>query len=97
MRFLDVPSSNFLALSAVLTLYFLSRSSAETITRALYPNDESEAGKELRLKQQYLWCAASLQDILRRFKKLEKGWEELSDFVAIQLNESVSPVSSVAR
>lgn len=97
MRFLNVPSSNFLALLAVLTLYFLSRSSAETITRALYPNDESEAGKELRLKQQYLWCAASLQDILRRFKKLEKGWEELSDFVAIQLNESVSPVSSVAR
>jgi starch phosphorylase len=64
--------------------------SAQTITRVLYPNDSNDAGKELRLKQQYLWCAASLADIIRRFKKLDKPWDELPDYVAIQLNECVS-------
>lgn len=62
---------------------------AETITSVLYPSDATENGKELRLKQQYLWCAASLADILRRFKKLEKPLAELPDYVAIQLNECV--------
>ncbi|KAL7411695.1 glycosyltransferase family 35 protein [Mrakia frigida] len=62
--------------------------SAETITRVLYPNDNNDAGKELRLKQQYFWTAASLSDILRRFRKLDKPWVELSDFIAIQLNDT---------
>lgn len=62
--------------------------SAETITRVLYPNDETWAGKELRLKQQYLWCCASLQDILRRFKKLDLPWTSLPDMITIQCNDT---------
>lgn len=42
-------------------------------------------GKELRLKQQYFWTAASLQDILRRFKNLDKPITELPDCVYVPL------------
>ena len=61
---------------------------AETISAVLYPNDNLDRGKELRLKQQYFWCAASLFDIVRRFKKTKKPWSEFSDLVAIQLNDT---------
>ncbi|CAI4823181.1 BAF_collapsed_G0058340.mRNA.1.CDS.1 [Saccharomyces cerevisiae] len=61
---------------------------AESITAVLYPNDNFAQGKELRLKQQYFWCAASLHDILRRFKKSKRPWTEFPDQVAIQLNDT---------
>ncbi|KAK4861466.1 hypothetical protein LT330_003501 [Penicillium expansum] len=61
---------------------------AETISAVLYPNDNLERGKELRLKQQYFWCAASLFDIVRRFKKTKRAWGEFPDQVAIQLNDT---------
>lgn len=61
---------------------------AETISAVLYPNDNLERGKELRLKQQYFWCAASLFDIVRRFKKTHRAWNEFPDQVAIQLNDT---------
>jgi starch phosphorylase len=61
---------------------------AETISAVLYPNDNLDRGKELRLKQQYFWCAASLFDIVRRFKKSKRAWNEFSDQVAIQLNDT---------
>ncbi|KAL3438015.1 glycosyl transferase [Aspergillus tetrazonus] len=61
---------------------------AETISAVLYPNDNLDRGKELRLKQQYFWCAASLHDIVRRFKKTGRPWSEFSDQVAIQLNDT---------
>lgn len=63
-------------------------SEAENITRVLYPADNTQQGKELRLKQQYFWVAASLNDILRRFKKLGKSFEEFGDYNAIQLNDT---------
>lgn len=50
----------------------------------LYPNDNMYAGKLLRLQQQYLWTCASLQDILRRFTKLELPWVQLPEYVCIQ-------------
>nr|OQO18367.1 hypothetical protein B0A51_13977 [Rachicladosporium sp. CCFEE 5018] len=61
---------------------------AETISAVLYPNDSLERGKELRLKQQYFWCAASLFDIVRRFKKSKKPWRDFANQVAIQLNDT---------
>ncbi|KAG5362394.1 Glycogen phosphorylase 1 [Yarrowia sp. C11] len=61
---------------------------AETISAVLYPNDNFDSGKELRLKQQYLWVAASLNDIVRRFKKSKRPWREFSEQIAIQLNDT---------
>lgn len=61
---------------------------ADTISAVLYPNDNLDRGKELRLKQQYFWCAASLYDIVRRFKKTKHPWKDFPDQVAIQLNDT---------
>jgi starch phosphorylase len=61
---------------------------AESISAVLYPNDNLDQGKELRLKQQYFWVAASLYDIVRRFKKSKRPWKEFPDQVAIQLNDT---------
>ncbi|KAK3687258.1 glycosyl transferase [Podospora appendiculata] len=61
---------------------------AETISAVLYPNDNLDRGKELRLKQQYFWVAASLYDIVRRFKKAKRAWSEFPEQVAIQLNDT---------
>ncbi|KAL7421344.1 Non-essential glycogen phosphorylase [Cryptotrichosporon argae] len=72
-----------------------SSSEVENITRVLYPNDNTQAGKELRLKQQYLWSSASLQDILRRFTKLGLPWTKLPDYVVIQMNDTHPTISIV--
>ncbi|MBC2712204.1 MAG: glycogen/starch/alpha-glucan phosphorylase [Desulfosarcina sp.] len=61
---------------------------SENISGVLYPSDEMEQGRELRLKQQYFFVAATLADILRRYKKLNRDFSELPDFVAIQLNDT---------
>ncbi|WP_419660383.1 GlgP2: glycogen phosphorylase [Desulfosarcina variabilis str. Montpellier] len=61
---------------------------SETISSVLYPSDELEQGRELRLKQQYFFVAATLADILRRYRKLGRHFSELPDFVAIQLNDT---------
>ena len=65
------------------------RQRAEYITSVLYPNDSTYEGKELRLKQQYFFCAATCRDVLRRFlKKPYREWEELPQKVSIQLNDT---------
>jgi len=61
---------------------------AEKLTSVLYPNDSTEAGKELRLKQQYFFVSATLQDILRRFQKLQLPIQQLVNKAAIQLNDT---------
>ncbi len=60
----------------------------ETFSKVLYPNDNTAIGKELRLVQQYFFVSCSLQDILRRFRKRNGGWEAFPDKVAIQLNDT---------
>uniref|UniRef100_A0A8C1VXL0 Alpha-1,4 glucan phosphorylase n=1 Tax=Cyprinus carpio TaxID=7962 RepID=A0A8C1VXL0_CYPCA len=74
----------------------LDRNLAENISRVLYPNDNFFEGKELRLKQEYFVVAATLQDIIRRFKSSKFGcrdpvrtsFEAFSEKVAIQLNDT---------
>lgn len=61
---------------------------AETVSKVLYPNDTTDAGKELRLLQQYFFTACSLRDIIRRFQKDNKDWSTFPDKVAIQLNDT---------
>ena len=65
------------------------KTSSENISKVLYPADDQSAGRELRLKQQYFFVSATIQDVIRRFKKrTERTWEELPDKVAIQLNDT---------
>ncbi|OCT81653.1 glycogen phosphorylase, muscle form [Xenopus laevis] len=74
----------------------LDRNLAENISRVLYPNDNFFEGKELRLKQEYFVVAATLQDIIRRFKASKFGCRDavrtsfdlFPDKVAIQLNDT---------
>ena len=61
---------------------------AENLTKVLYPNDNTMAGKELRLRQQYFFVACSLKDILRRYREVNDNWESLPDKVFIHLNET---------
>jgi glycogen phosphorylase len=64
------------------------KNSSENISKVLYPNDASLAGKELRLKQQYFFVAATLSDVLRRYKKFHDTYELFPQKVAIQLNDT---------
>ncbi|PPC79654.1 MAG: glycogen phosphorylase, partial [Methylotenera sp.] len=69
------------------------RNATENISKVLYPNDTSVLGKELRLKQQYFFVSASIQDILRRFlstheMKTQSDWKILPEKIAIQLNDT---------
>ena len=66
-----------------------SKNDAEHITMVLYPNDASENGKELRLRQQYLLASASLKDVLRRWVRLNgRNFDTLSDKHCFQLNDT---------
>ena len=63
---------------------------SESISRVLYPNDNTPQGRELRLKQQYFFVACSLNDIIRRFRirNRDEDWEIFPDKVTIQLNDT---------
>lgn len=61
---------------------------ARTISRVLYPDDTTDAGKELRLKQEFFFTAASLRDILRRFQSEYSDLRLLPQKAAIQLNDT---------
>jgi starch phosphorylase len=70
---------------------------AESLTRVLYPDDSTEAGRILRFLQQYFLVSCSLQDILARFHKdASQSWSDLPNQVAIQLNDT-HPALSVAE
>ena len=61
---------------------------SETITKVLYPNDEPEVGKALRLKQQYFFVSCSLQDMLRIMDLFELPYEKFPEKFAVQLNDT---------
>jgi starch phosphorylase len=66
----------------------LDKLAAETITRVLYPDDSTRAGRALRFGQEYFLVACSLADILARFRRRGNDWHTLPDKVAIQLNDT---------
>lgn len=71
-----------------------SKNSAENISKVLYPNDNFEEGKILRLKQEYFFSSASLTDILKKHIERYGSLENLADMVTIQLNDT-HPVISI--
>ena len=64
------------------------KNDSENLSKVLYPDDTTEMGRELRLKQQYFFVSASLQDILYRYAKSGLSLDRLPDKVAIQLNDT---------
>ncbi|WP_238296791.1 glycogen/starch/alpha-glucan phosphorylase, partial [Methylobacterium soli] len=65
-----------------------NRARAEAISRVLYPSDSSTAGQELRLRQEYFFTSASLQDLIRRHVAERGDVRSLQDHAAIQLNDT---------
>ncbi|MDR2219698.1 MAG: glycogen/starch/alpha-glucan phosphorylase [Methylobacillus sp.] len=73
------------------------KNSTENLSKVLYPNDTSVMGRELRLRQQYFFVSASIQDILRRFSREHPdNWDLLSEKIAIQMNDT-HPAIAVAE
>ncbi|MES9873269.1 MAG: glycogen/starch/alpha-glucan phosphorylase [Candidatus Sedimenticola sp. 6PFRAG7] len=66
---------------------------SENLSKVLYPDDRSSENQELRLRQQYFFVSASLQDILRRFLQINSDFQELPDKIAIQLNDTHPAIS----
>jgi len=64
------------------------KSLSETITRVLYPNDNFFVGRELRLRQQYFFVSATLQDAIRRHRKTHDSLANFAEKQAIQLNDT---------
>jgi len=69
---------------------------AKNISEVLYPNDNHYAGKELRLKQQYFFISASVQQAIASFKELESDIKKLPEYVCFQLNDT-HPTVAVAE
>lgn len=70
------------------------KTAAENISKVLYPNDNFDAGRILRLKQEYFFSAASVTDILKKHKKRFGTLDNLADYITIQLNDT-HPVIAV--
>ncbi|MGP0127697.1 MAG: glycogen/starch/alpha-glucan phosphorylase [cyanobacterium endosymbiont of Rhopalodia musculus] len=69
---------------------------AETISKVLYPNDNTPAGRQLRLAQQYFFVSASLQDLIRIHLRTHNSLDDFHEKVAVQLNDT-HPAVSVAE
>src|SRR5215813_10125992 len=74
----------------------VEKNNSEVISKVLYPNDNFQAGKELRLKQQYFFVACSIADIVRRFLKTHADFYAFPSKVAIQLNDT-HPAIAIAE
>jgi len=64
------------------------KNDSENISKVLYPNDNVFEGKELRLKQEYFFVSATLQDIIRRYRKHHDNFDKFAERNAIQLNDT---------
>jgi starch phosphorylase len=74
----------------------VEKNDSEVISKVLYPNDQNQAGKELRLKQEYFFVACSIADIMRRYLKGHADFSQFPAKVAIQLNDT-HPAIAIAE
>jgi starch phosphorylase len=65
-----------------------TKNHSENVSRVLYPDDSTASGKELRLHQEYFFCSASVQDLLRRYLRTHDNFENLPNKVSIHLNDT---------
>jgi starch phosphorylase len=65
-----------------------TKNHSENVSRVLYPDDSTDSGRELRLHQEYFFCSASVQDLLRRYMSRHEGFEDLPKKVSIHLNDT---------
>jgi len=72
------------------------KNESENLSKVLYPDDTTTMGRELRLKQQYFFVCASLQDVIYRYGKYNDSFDALPDKVAIQLNDT-HPTIAIAE
>ncbi len=72
------------------------KTETENLSKVLYPSDATGAGRELRLKQEYFFVCASLQDILRRYLQVHEELEKINEKIVIQLNDT-HPALAVAE
>lgn len=72
------------------------KNASEVISKVLYPNDHNQAGRDLRLKQEYFFVACAIADIVRRYKKTHKTFDDFAKKNAIQLNDT-HPAIAVAE
>ncbi len=72
------------------------KNESEVISKVLYPNDNNQAGRDLRLKQEYFFVACAITDIVRRYKKTHPTFDAFADKNAIQLNDT-HPAIAVAE
>jgi glycogen phosphorylase len=72
------------------------KNASEVISKVLYPNDQNQAGRDLRLKQEYFFVACAIADIVRRYKKTHKTFDDFAKKNAIQLNDT-HPAIAVAE
>ncbi len=80
-NFQDFNIGNYVAAVA-------EKTDSETISKVLYPNDTIDKGKFLRLKQQYFFVSATLQDIIRKYKINHDSFDKFAEKTAIQLNDT---------
>ncbi|UQA57333.1 glycogen/starch/alpha-glucan phosphorylase [Polyangium aurulentum] len=73
-----------------------AKNATEVISKVLYPNDNFDAGKELRLRQEYFFVACSIHDIVWRYKKTHEDFSRFGDTAAIQLNDT-HPAIAIAE
>ncbi len=71
-----------------------SKNHSENVSRVLYPDDSTPSGRELRLRQEYFFVSASVQDLLRRYLRNHDNFDHLPDKVSIHLNDT-HPVLAV--
>src|SRR5206468_7880071 len=74
----------------------VEKNDSEVISKVLYPNDAFQAGKELRLKQEYFFVACSIADIMRRYLKTHADFVQFPNKVAVQLNDT-HPAIAIAE